>query len=186
MAEPTTAKREGGNLPSEYKSEWAKEQYDILCGRGLTDEDKLHLPYVIGKYGIDMSDVMKVHVVAKDSTGKVVVHCLELSSLLRHMKDNKIKLVLPMSPVSENRIDNLMDFERTFAKIKSDELLFFYENNSNFLNISTHDGEFKFNLMRCINEMAQKLSLDIEAVIENNKSVSRIGGNGKALIITIS
>ena len=185
FTEPTTAKRDGGSLTAEYKSERAREQYDILCGQGLTDDDKLHLPYVIGKYGIDMSDVMKIHVVTKESNGKRM-HCLELSTLLRHMKNNKMKLVLPISSMSKNRIDNLMDFERTFAKIKPDELLFVFETNSNFLNISIHDDGFEFNLMRCIDEMAKKLSLNIKTAIEDNKSVSILTGNEKAVVVTIS
>lgn len=185
FTEPITAKRDGSSLASEYKSKWAKEQYDILYRRGLTDADKLYLPYVIGKYGIDMSDVMKVHVVTKDSNGKAEGLCLELSTLLRYMENNKIKLVLPISSMSDSRIEHYVDFEKTFAKIKSDELLFVPETNSNFLNISTQDDEFEFNLMRCIDEMAKKLSLSVERVIENNKSVSHIGGNGKALVVTI-
>lgn len=181
FAEPITAKRDS-SITTVCKTRWAKEQYDILCRQGLTEKDKLHLPYVLGQYGIDMTDIMVVRVVSKECG----IISFNLLSLLRFMKDNNKKLVLPLCSFSDSRLEYHLDYERTLQKINSDEVVFFVEKNGNFLNIKDIDHEFPFNIMHCINVAAQKLSLKITLIKQDNKAVSIIAGIGKAIILTMS
>lgn len=66
---PITAKRET-NEEHFDRTKWANEQYEIICKNGLMDEDKLFLPYVLGKYAIDMTDVMAIKVMNKKDGNK--------------------------------------------------------------------------------------------------------------------
>lgn len=179
FAEPTTAKREA-SIASVYKSDWIKEQYEILCQQGLTEEDKLHLPYIVGQYGIDMTDVMKVHIISSWQ-----IHTITLSDLLLQLKNYEQKLILPLSSWFENRLENHLDYVRTLQMMNSDELLFVIEKNGSFLNTISSDSNFQFNIMHCISVAAGKMMLNVSSTIRNNKSVSRFGDHGKAIIITI-
>jgi PKD repeat protein len=181
FAEPETAKR-NGNVADIYKTDWAKDQYNILCKQGLTDMDRLHLPYFLGKYGIDMTDVMEIRVISKSNK----ISQIELGSLLMKLKNDKKKLVLPLSSFDSNRIENYLDYQRTLEKINVDELLFITEDNSNFLNINDNDTLFSFNLLHCIKIIAQKKSLKISIANVDNKSVSPFDGKAQAIVISIS
>lgn len=180
FTEPTTAKRDV-STPNLCKTDWAKEQYDILCKQGLTDEDKRYLPYIVGQYGIDMTDIMKVRFIFRNK-----IYINTLSELLQLLKDNKYRLVLPLSSWSDNRLENYLDYDKTISVMHADELLFVVEKNSNFLNTIDSDTTFQYNIMHCINLIAEKMLLKVKSMIVNDKSVSRFEGPGKAIIITVS
>jgi len=182
LAEPETAKRDG-YVTEICKVDWAKEQYKILTKQGLTDKDKLRLPYILGKYSIDMTDVMRINVYSKIDQ-RVLTG--ELNEFLNLLKVKGMKLVLPLSSFGfNNRIENYLDYERTIAKMEADELLLIVETNSNFLDLEDPDPLFPFNLMHCINVVADKLSLTISRITIDDKSVSRFDGKGKAIIISV-
>ena len=182
FTEPTTAKRDG-TIASICKSNWAKEQYEILCQNGLTEEDKLHLPYIVGQYGIDMTDVMKVRVMSKSEKG---IFSISLKSLLLLLRSSGMKLILPLASLLNNRLDNYVDYQRTRLLMTSDEVLFMVEKNGGFLNLDDPDSHFQFNIMHCINSLAKKYNFRINITSQDNKSVSRIEGNGNAIILTVS
>lgn len=179
FAEPLTAKRDV-DTSNICKNDWVKEQYTILCQQGLTEEDKLYLPYIVGQYGVDMTDVMTVRV----ANNNIGVLTIELHNLLQLLKKCQWKLVLPLSSFSDNRLENYLDYERTRSVMNADELLFIVEKNSNFLNII--DSDSNFNIMRCINVVAKKKMLNVNSVILDNKSVSHLDGTGKAILLTVS
>lgn len=180
FSEPATAKREA-SIASVYKSDWIKEQYEILCQQGLTEDDKLYLPYIVGQYGIDMTDVMNVRIIFGGH-----IHTITLSGLFLRLKNFRQKLILPLSSWSENRLENHLDYDRTLQMMNSDEFLFVIEQNSSFLDIIDSDSNSQFNIMHCINIAAGKMMLNVSSTICNNKSVSRFGDYGKAIIITVS
>lgn len=64
LAEPNTVNRDG-NVKKIDKIEWAKEQYSLLYKNGLSEIDRLRLPYILGQYSIDMTNIMLVRVVNK-------------------------------------------------------------------------------------------------------------------------
>lgn len=181
FVEPQTAKRDTSIMGISL-TDWALEQYHILCKNGLTKDDKLYLPYILGKYGVDMTDVMIVRVIFKSP--KKICICL-LSDLLQFLKNECFKLVLPLISFSDSYLEVDLDYERTLNKMENDELLFVVEKNSNFLTTTDPDSNSQFNIMHCINVIAKKLNLAVNTVIQDNKSVSRMHSNGKAIILTV-
>lgn len=181
LAEPDTAKRDG-NVKVIDKTDWAKEQYHILQKQGLSDEDKLYLPYILGKYGVDMSDEMIIRICNKTGETRKV----NLTDFLFELKELNKKLVLPLSNFLDGkRIENYLDYERTLKLISENELLFIVEENSNFLNTQKNDVEFPYNIINCINVIAEKQSLMINSQIEDHKAISSLSGSCKGLIISI-
>lgn len=181
IAEPDTVKRDY-NAKKIDKKQWALEQYDLLCKNGLKEIDKLRLPYVMGQYGIDMTDNMIVRVMSKN--GEVLP--FQLNDLLIYAKNNKCKILFALSNYSsDDRIDNFIDYDRSREMMNEDEKLFVVENNSNFLNIKVDDELFPFNIMNCIRLLIKKLSLELKENIVDEKAVSRLGGKCKALVISI-
>ncbi|MCI8781354.1 MAG: hypothetical protein HFH70_11870 [Lachnospiraceae bacterium] len=182
LAEPDTAKRDG-NVKFIDKTDWAKEQYSILQQQGLSFEDKLYLPYILGKYGVDMTDEMVIRIYNKD--GYRIEE--KLKDLLCKMKGNNQKLILPLSGLSnDRRIEYYLDYERTIKLLSENELLFRAEKNSNFLNIKESDVEFQYNIMHCINVIAEKHSLVIDSQTEDNKAFSTLIGLGKVFVLNVS
>lgn len=175
LAETDTAKRDG-NVKFNDKTDWVREQYSILQQQGLGGEDKLHLPYVLGKYRIDMTDEMMIRICNK--SGDVFKE--NLKDLLCKMKESNQKLIFPLSNFCDTRIENYLDYGRTCKLISENELLFIAEQNSNFLDIKEHDMEFPYNIIHCINMIAENHSLVIRSQIENSKAISLLTGPCKA------
>lgn len=180
FAEPATAKRDIA-ITNDSKTDWFKEQYDILCQQGLTENDKLYLPYVVGKYGIDMTEIMQVRVISCS----LRLQTLSLHNLLLLLKGYNWKLILPLSSWSDNRLENYLDYSSTMQMLTSDEVLFIVEKNSGFLSVIDPDSAYQFNIMRCINVVARKYNLKISTTIQVDKAVSRLGGNIKVLVLTV-
>lgn len=180
FAEPATAKRDA-SIASVDKTDWAKEQFKILCQQGLTEDDKLHLPYIMGKYGIDMTDVMKVRVVNK-SEG---VQTFALDDLLLLLKDREWKLVLPLYSMDDNYLDVHVVYDKTLSKMSSDELLFIIETNSYFLKTADPYPDFQYNIMHCIHVVAAKHMLHISTTMQSNKTESLFFGKGNAIVLTV-
>ena len=88
---PETAKRDG-KFETKILNEWIKEQYDILLQQGLTDSDKLWLPYNLCSFDIDMSDILIVHF-----ANKFKFFSSNLKSLLSWVAQGG-KLVFAISP----------------------------------------------------------------------------------------
>lgn len=182
LAEPDTARRTG-KVNSIVKADWAKEQYSILLQQGLSAEDKLYLPYILGKYGIDMTEEMMICIC--DKSGKKFQK--KLKDLLCDMKVLKKKLILPLSHyLNDKRIDNYLDYERSLKLMSENELLFVVSRNSDFLDIKERNETFSYNIMHCINVIAEKCSLVINSQTEDNKVVSRLFDSCKGLVISVS
>lgn len=179
-AEPATAKRDIA-ITNDCKTDWVKEQYDILCQQGLTENDKLYLPYVVGHYGIDMTELIQVRVISHS----LRIQTLSLHNLLLQLKEYSWKLILPLSSWSENRLENQLDYSRTMQMLTSEEVLFIVEKNSGFLSVIDPDSACQFNIMRCINVVAGKYNLNISKTIQADKAVSRLGGKIKVLVLTV-
>lgn len=181
IAEPNTAKRDG-NVKKIDKKEWAVEQYSLLCKNGLSEIDRLRLPYVLGQYNIDMTDNMLVRIISK--MGKVLL--FQLKDLLVHAKKNKLKILFALSSYSmSDRIENYLDYERSREMMSEDELLFVVETNCNFLNIKEDDKEFPLNIMNCIRLLSKKLSLELSETMVDERAVSRLGDKCKVLVLSI-
>lgn len=182
IAEADTAKRDG-NIKSIDKKHWAKEQYSILSEQGLTEIDKLRLPYILGKYGIDMTDEMMIRVTNKEKK----IYMLKLIDLLNLLKNTNQKIIFPLSNFNkENRIENYIDYDRTREIMGDHEWLYIVETNSNFLNTKEDDPEFPFNMYTCIRILADKYSMIIHDEIEVNRAFSPVGGMCKVLTISVN
>lgn len=181
FAEPATAKRDG-SVSDEVKKEWAKEQYDLLLKQGLSEIDRLRLPYELGRYGIDMTEVMFVRVYLKN-VGLLTLPLLDVISLI---KNKSLRLLLPLSDLSQNnRIDNYLDYERTIKLMDNDHLLFFVESNSDFLNTTIPDRVYPCNIMHCLQEAVKKFSFNLKTQVVANKACSKLEGKTKSLEVTI-
>ena len=181
FAEPSTAKRDG-IVSKDVRTEWAKEQYELLLKQGLTETDRIRLPYELGKYGIDMTNDMLVRFVNK--RGQLLTSSLLNMVLLS--KTQSLKLLFPQSDLSQtNRIENYLDYERTIKFMDQDHLVFFVESNSDFLNTATLDSVFPCNIMYCLQKAAEKLSLSLTVQIVQNKAFSRLGGKTKSIEVTV-
>ena len=175
-----TAKRDSDHLNlTEVMKEWANEQYKILIKQGLTEKDKFNLPYIVCKYGIDMTDELKIHIYDNNR----MLRQDNLKTLLKHLKIKKYKLVLPLSDYDENRISAYVDYERTFKLIHDNEYLFKHEINNEFLNIA--ESNYNCNILKCIKQKAKSLDYTLKIKIEENKVNLSISGNSKGLIIEI-
>lgn len=181
FTEPDTAKRDA-NVTSVDKTAWAKEQYSILLEQGLSMYDKIYLPYVLGQYEIDMTDEIIIRVCNKS---KVIP--VKLKELLLHIKKSKMEIVFAISNFSDDvRLENYLDYERTIEHISENQLLFVVEKNSGFLSIKEHDEKFLYNIMWCMNKIAENNSLVINRRVEDDKAISHLGGMCKGLVISVS
>ena len=180
IAEADTAKRDG-NIKIFDKTDWVNEQYKLLYEEGLSEVDKLRLPYVVGKYGIDMTDAMLVRVVDKK-----LVYLLGMNELMNVLLQQNKKLVLPLSNMGQNeRMENYLDYERTRNMLGTNELLYVVEQNSNYLNVKEDDEDFPYNIMECIRRSAQKRGLTLKKNVENDRAVSQLGGKCRGVIISL-
>lgn len=162
LTNPTTAKREGELLSlTKIMSSWANEQYKILLEQGLSDLDRLKLPYIICKYEIDMKDEMYIRFYNKDHSARQA----NITNVLIHLKKYKHKLILPLSGTDNYRISSYTDFDRTLKMLGDDEYLFIPEMNSNFLDIK----ETGVNLFLCLKQKSMELGFNFNSRIDENK-----------------
>lgn len=180
IKKPDTASRTNavGNI---NMNEWAKDQYQLLCKQGLSEGDRLRLPYVLGKYDVDMTDVMLIKAfIKKDS-----VWCItSIHDLLDYMKKNKSRLVFPLTDLGEkNRVEVHVDYERTINMLHENDILFYFEYNTNFLNID--DESFNYNIMRCIRVVAEKGDFQLITQIESERAYSGMFGLCRAYLVEV-
>lgn len=175
--EPETAKRDG-KLENNILNNWVIEQYNILLQQGLTDSDKLWLPYNLCSFNIDMCDILKIQFANKFN------HYLgDLKSLLLLIAQGS-KLVFAISPYGDDdRIDTYTDRERSIDMLYDNEYLFIPYTNSSFLNTNVEDNSC-FNIITCIKKVATKMGLNIQFNLVDNKTHSGIGGKYKGLVLS--
>lgn len=177
LSNPITAKRDA-DLKEVDLSDWAREQYEMLLAQGLSDQDKLFLPYSLGKYGIDMSDRMIVRVFF----GKRLVF-ISLSDLISIIK--MMKLILPISLVGdEKKIENHLNYEASLSMLRTDELLFVPERNSGFLDMS-HNQAFPYNLWACLEKTAERCHVKLH-ISKEGKRLQSVLGACDVFIVTAS
>lgn len=175
---PETAKRDG-RFTTKILNEWAIEQYDILLQQGLTDIDKIWLPYNLCDFEIDMCDVMKTYFV----NNKFNYFTYDLKELIL-LLNNGSKLVFAISPYgNDERIDSYTDRGRSIAKLDNNEYLFIPCTNSSFLNTEIKDNN-GFNIISCIQKVATKMGNKIQCKLVDNKTYSSLFGLYKGLIIS--
>lgn len=134
--EPETAKRDG-KVETQILNEWAIEQYHILLQQGLTDSDKLWLPYNLCSFDIDMCDILMVYFANKSN-----LFSADLNSLLSLIAKGA-KLVFAISPYgNDDRIDTYTDRERSISMLNDNEYLFIPCTNSSFLNTEVKDNSY--------------------------------------------
>jgi hypothetical protein len=180
FSEPQTAQRQG-KIPYQYMADWAKEQYTILYNQGLSDDDKIYLPYYIGKYDIDLSEEMLI----RFYDNKKNLYMGSLKKILITLKKNRQYLVLPLTNWTERmRIENNTDYNTSLDLLSDNEYLFKVERNTAFLEL---DGDLKepHSLLECINNVADKLFLHVIYDIQDKKAYSSISGYRKGYRITV-
>lgn len=174
---PETARRDG-KFETKILNEWVKEQYNILLQQGLTDSDKLWLPYNLCNFDIDMSDVLMAYFANKYGT-----FSSDLKSLLSLVTQG-VKLVFAISPYGDDdRIDTYTDRERSINMLNDNECLFIPCTNSSFLNTKLNDNTY-FNIISCIKAVAARMELKIQFNLVDNKTHSGIGGRYKGLVLS--
>lgn len=185
LAEPETAKRDS-HLSQKCLMNWIKDQYELLLEKGLTDEDKLNLPYMLGSYDIDMTDIMIIRVLDKNEK----ITKFNLSQLVHMMHDKRKKLVIPISnmpspnkDICDFHVEYYLDYEKTLRKMNSDEILFIPERQGNLLNISLNNP--KYSILDCLLIASEKESLNLKISSKLKKSYSRIFFEGPAFILSI-
>lgn len=175
-----TAKRDGEQLVlTEIMQEWAKEQYELLVKQGLSNIDRQKLPYIVCKYGINMTDELYIRFCDKN----LQINYMNLMDLLTHLKTSKYRLIFPLLDFDENRISTYIDYERTLKLINSNEYLFIPEMNGNFLNLIEDDNNY--NIFKCIKQKAKDLGFILKTTTDENKVNLSISGKSKGLIIEI-
>lgn len=176
--EPLTAKRET-NADYFDRTKWAITQYEILCKNGLTDEDKLYLPYNIGKYGIDMTDIMTIKVLNKRNE----VTIFNLRELIGLLAEKQKKLVIGLSSFTgSNHAEIYIDQFRSLIMLDNSEVLFLPVRNTGFLELIENYNNFPNNILWCIEKIGKDLNLSINMQKTDNKVVSMLGGNNSALV----
>lgn len=176
--EPLTAKRDN-KLDCIDRNQWAKEQYEILRKNGLKEYDKLYLPYVLGKYGIDMTDCMNLELI--DKQGKIYIY--NIQGLIQFLADKQMKFIIGVSSFLGNqRAENYIDQYRSSLKLDESELLFIPVRNSNFLELTENSPKFPNNLLWCIEKVGKDLNLCVNKITVKDKVVSIFGGNTKSLV----
>lgn len=179
--EPITARREV-NEEKIDRTDWAKEQYEILCKQGLSNNDRLLLPYVVGKYGIDMTDEMQLSVMVN---GKIFIRYLK--SLIMEIAQNHKKLVIALSSlIGKDRADNYLDAYRSAQIIDNDEVLFIPARNSGFLSVKEDDDAFPANVLWCITQVCIKLGLKVTKSHKEKGAYSHLGGECEVLVLMIN
>lgn len=177
--EPETARRDG-KFDTKILNEWVIEQYDILLKQGLTDSDKLWLPYNLCNFDIDMCDILMVYFANKSS-----LFSADLKSLLSLIAKGA-NLVFAIAPHGDDdRIDTYTDRERSINMLNENEYLFIPCTNSSFLNTEVKDNSY-FNIISCIKAVAAKMELKIQFNLVDNKTHSGIGGRYKGLVLSCS
>ena len=177
---PLTARRDITETMID-RSNWAMEQYALICNQGLCDEDKLYLPYVVGKYGIDMTDIMIIYCIDKQERS----YTMNFNDIIKYMADNHIRMVLAQSSsLSSNRIEYFLDYKESISHLQLDELLFCAINGSGFLNLDHDDKGFPYNLYTCIDIVSKKLGIKVSEKVEENKAVSKFAGMCSALVLS--
>lgn len=176
--EPLTAKRDN-KLDCIDRNQWAKEQYEILRKNGLKEYDKLYLPYVLGKYGIDMTDCMNLELI--DNQGKLYIY--NIQGLIQFLADKQMKFIIGVSSFLGNqRAENYIDQYRSSLKLDESELLFIPVRNSNFLELTENSPNFPNNLLWCIEKVGKDLNLCVNKITVKDKVVSIFGGNTKSFV----
>lgn len=175
--EPDTARRDG-KFDTKILNEWVIEQYDILLKQGLTDSDKLWLPYNLCNFDIDMCDILMVYFANKSS-----LFSADLKSLLSLIAKGA-NLVFAIAPHGDDdRIDTYTDRERSINMLNENEYLFIPCTFSDFLSTKIKDNCY-FNIISCIKAVAAKMELKIQFNLVDNKTHSGIGGIYKGLVLS--
>jgi hypothetical protein len=174
--DPDTAKRDG-RLNKEYLKDWAIEQYQLLLNKGLTQKDLMWLPYIVSKYGIDMSSILLL--VLRDKQKKI--HIVNIQTLLSLVSCGK-SIVFALSDFSQERIDTYTDIERTLSLLTDNELLFIPVCNSDFLNLTDCD---EINIKHCIKSIADELDIKIQFQIMPRKIYTHISGISSSVVLSL-
>jgi len=179
FSEPKNAKRDPMFEKKVFK-DCVLNQYKTMCLHGLTSQDRLHLPYIVGAYGVDTSNELQIRM-----TNRNVLFSYNLHGLLLESKKNQLKLVFPISSFSTDRVDVYVDYERTIKMLKEDELLFVPEDNGSFLNLIDDDKDCPYNILTCLKKKADELNLTLLSAIINNKVFGRIEGKLSAFVLEV-
>lgn len=179
FSEPNSAKRDPKS-PKEHMIGWMKEQYSALVAKGLTDMDRLFLPYIVSSYGIDMKDKLFIRIINKEKDSVV-----DLAQLLKLLKKEDSRLVFPISSYNKDRVNTYIDLERTLKKLKDNDYLFYPENNTDFLNLKEDDEKCPYNIFNCIREKAKEEKLELKWSIENNIVYEILTATQNGFVISI-
>lgn len=178
-SEPKTAKRDPVYNKSCLKN-WMKDQYEALLQKGLSDIDRLNLPYIVSSYDINMSDELKVRVIRGNT-----IFTLGLVDLLSLLKNSNGHLVFPLASFCDDRITVYTDIERTLKMLGANDYLFIPESNTNFLNLKDNDSGCPFNILTCLKVVAKLYNFELIMSIENNRIYENLGGIQKGFVIMV-
>ena len=182
ITNPVTARRES-DLSSLDLTEWAKEQYQLLIDKGLNEQDRLYLPYILYKYDIDMIQTMIIRIISK----RFEIISQTIPALLDLMRQRGLRLVFALSNwIDSPRIENYLNYQSSAPLLHENERLFIVEKNSGFLELDEENEKAQYNLMNCLRKAAKRASLELNIVREKNRLISHFSGFCDAYVVSIA
>ena len=134
----------------------------------------------MGKYGIDMTDCMKISIWANNN-----FIILDLKKMFEFFATNRYKLVIAISALgSHDRVENHLDYYKSAQVLDKDEYLFYPVKNTGFLRLIDNDMSFPSNIMYVIMTAGNNLGINISRKIEKTKLTSYLFGKCDAMILS--
>lgn len=147
--------------------EWAQEQYDLLLQKELTPDEKMRLPYIFYRYGIDASDALHIRYYHNG-----IEHQCDLPTLIKDMIAQGRQLM-----ISHNYIAAL-------KRIRSSEFIYDSSYSDSHFRYPDDDGN-RYNILRCIKIQAKKLGYSVQTTIKENMFVDKYDNPVVATIVEI-
>ncbi|MCQ2260607.1 MAG: ATP-binding protein [Bacteroidales bacterium] len=165
FSEPHSAARYAKDIDHTTLKKWAKDQYDLFKEQGLTDDEKLMLPYAFYYYGIDTSDALHI-----DYYHKGTRYQCDLPTLINRMKNHGCQLVFPCTTITEKKNPNFN--------------FFIYDNLSSLFD-SPSDVNDDYTILRCIKIQAEKLGYSVQTTFKEKMFKDILGRPVNATIVEI-
>lgn len=180
FSDANTAKRDPVS-PKKHMIEWMNEQYNTLLKNGLTEADRLFLPYIVGSYGINMTNELFVRVINKG-----LAMTISLEKLINILEQGNCRLIFPISSYGNDRVNTYIDIERTLKILKDNDYLFHPELNTDFLSLKENDSKCPYNIYMCIKQKATELNRTLNEGIEDNIVYEILSAKHKGFVVSIS
>lgn len=165
---PLTAKRDG-HFEYDLLDKWVKNQYERLIKKGLTDSDKMLLPYNLSRFDIDLSENMLFAFYSKKGNIK-----LDVKQLMSYIRKG-FKILFSLSPFGIESLDANIDIDKSKSILEEDYLLFSPLMQTAFLETKI-DPKKGFNIISCILKFARREGISVKQIEEKSRTYSQILG----------